>query len=169
MWENTLELKISDKLGRDHPPTITNCELSGKGCLVRGRCSALLSSQWKLSLKNYTDRNTFSACHSRENSWKAGKKELNVCCLQETHFRASKMAQWIKMPAANLNSIPRTCLMEGENWLPQVILWLSQGHCGACTHTHPPTHTVIKIFDKLKMLLQQRIDRHCSEGPDAVR
>lgn len=36
------------------------------------------------------------------------------------------MAQWVKVLAAmpdDLSSVPGTRMIEGENWLPRVVLW----------------------------------------------
>lgn len=47
----------------------------------------------------------------------------------------------------DLNSIPRSHVVEGENRLPEAVLRPPHDGCGTHTHTHLPP-TVNKCFEK---------------------
>ena len=49
------------------------------------------------------------------------------------------MAEQVKVPAAKpggLDSVPGTCMEEGEQELPQIVLWPSHIICGTGVHKH---------------------------------
>jgi hypothetical protein len=79
------------------------------------------------------------------------------CCLTDSKYsklsslnfrKVSKMAHWVRMFAArtyDLSSVPRSCMLERENRLLKVVLWLSymyhSTYIHTCTHTHTHMHT----------------------------